>query len=131
MMKSLAYGIALFTVFTGVATAQPPEPGERMDRMAILLDLDDYQKGEVQRIFDEQRAARQARRDAIRESGVRPSREERDAQRQQARDNMRLQLQGVLTPEQMTKFDVLAEDRQGRGRRGRGGGGPRGDDAAE
>ena len=129
-MKSLIVGIALFTIFTGVAAAQPPEPGERMDRMAILLDLDEYQKGEVQRIFDEQRAARQATRDAIRESGVRPSREERDAQRQQARDNMRLQLQGVLTPEQMTKFDVLAEDRRGRGRRGHGGG-PRGDDAAE
>jgi Spy/CpxP family protein refolding chaperone len=117
---------------TGIATAQPPAAGERlnrMDRMAILLDLDDYQKSEVQRIFDERREARRATRDAIRESGVRPSREEMETQRQQARENTRLQLQAVLTPEQMTKFDVLAEDQPGRGRRGRGG--PRGDDASE
>ncbi len=126
-MKSLAYGIVLLIALAGVASAQPPEPGQRLDRMAILLDLNDFQKNEMQRIFDEQREARRATREAIRESGVRPSREERAAQRQQARDNLRAQLQAVLTSEQMTKFDVLAQDR--RGRRGRGG--PRGDDAVE
>ena len=131
-MRALAYGIALFTVLTGVATAQPPEPGERLDRMAILLDMTDYQKTEVQRIFEEQRETMRAAHEAMRESGVRPSREEMQAQRQQARDSLRLQLEGVLTPEQMTKFDILAEEHRGRGPRGfhgrRGGDGP--DDGA-
>lgn len=117
-MKTVAFLIALSTVLTGAALAQPPERGDRFERMAILLDLNEYQKTEVQRIFEEQRAAAQATREANRASGVRPTREERAAQRQQARESVQLQLQSVLTQEQMTKLEVLRDEPRGRGRRG-------------
>ena len=80
-----------------------------MERMAVLLDLDDYQKAEVQRILEEQRSAARAAREAMRESGERPTREEMVARRQEAAANTLAQLQSVLTPEQLTKFEVLME----------------------
>jgi len=129
-MKSLAYVVALSTLLAGIAAAQPPEAGERMDRMAVLLDLNDYQKSEMQRIFEEQRETFRAAHEAARESGERPSREEMQAQRQQARESLRSQLEAVLTPEQMTKFDILADEARGRGGRGHGPG-PRGGDRGE
>ncbi|MDH3418936.1 MAG: hypothetical protein OEQ25_07175 [Gammaproteobacteria bacterium] len=131
-MKSVAYVIALSTIVTGVAMAQPPDVSERMDRMdrmAILLDLDEFQKTEVQRILQAQRETARASREAMREAGERPSREERMAHRQQAREAVLTQLQSVLTQDQLTKFEVLAADeRRGRGRRD---GGRRGQDSVE
>ncbi len=91
-----------------------------MDRVAILLDLDEYQKTEVQRILQEQRETARATREAMRDSGERPSREERMALREQMRDATMTQLQGVLRPEQITKFEVLREMARERGRGGRG-----------
>ena len=119
-MKTVAYVIAFLAVLSGVAMAQPSEQLNRMDRMGILLDLDDYQKTEVQRILQEQRESMRAAREAMRDSGERPSREERVARRQQAREAVMTQMQSVLTPEQITKFEVLRDMNRGRGRRGGG-----------
>ena len=119
-MKSVAYVIVFSAVLSGVAMAQPSEQLNRMDRMGILLDLDDYQKTEVQRILQEQRESMRAAREAMRDSGERPSREERVAHRQQAREAVMTQMQSVLTPEQITKFEVLRDMNRGRGRRGGG-----------
>ena len=124
-MKTVVYVVALSTALAGVAMAQPPERAERMDQMAILLDLDEYQKTEVERILQEQRETARATREAMRESGERPSREERAARRQQAREATTTQLQSVLTPQQMTKFEVLRDMSRDRGRRGQGRRGPR------
>lgn len=119
-MKSVVYAVLISTVVTGIAMAQPPGRAEHMDRMAILLDLDDYQKTEVQRILEEQRETARATREAMRDSGQRPSREERLALREQQRDATMTQLQAVLRPEQITKFEVLREMARERGRGGRG-----------
>jgi hypothetical protein len=131
-MKSVAYVIALSTIVTGLAMAQPPDGSERMDRMdrmAILLDLNEFQKTEVQRILQAQRETARVSREAMREAGERPSREERMAHRQRAREVVLTQLQSVLTQDQLTKFEVLAADeRRGRGRRD---GGRRGQDSVE
>jgi len=129
-MKSVAYVIALSTIFTGVAMAQPPDVSERMDRMAILLDLNEFQKTEVQRILQAQRETARATREAMREAGERPSREARTAHRQQAREAVLTQLQSVLTQDQLTKFEVLADERRGRGR-GRRDGGRHGQESVE
>jgi Spy/CpxP family protein refolding chaperone len=120
-MKSVIYAVAVSMVLTGIAMAQPPGRAEHMDRMAILLDLDEYQKTEVRRIMQEQRQTARATREAMRDSGERPSREERVALREQMRDATMTQLQAVLRPEQITKFEVLREmaTERGRGRRGR------------
>jgi hypothetical protein len=120
-MKAVPYLIACSTFLVGVATAQPPARGNDMERMAILLDLDEYQQAEVERILDEQRSAARAAREAIRESGERPSREDMAARRQQAAESTLSQLQSVLTQEQITKFEVLMQQPRGPGRRGNGG----------
>lgn len=121
-MKSVIYAVALSTVVTGIAMAQPPGRAEHMDRMAILLDLDEYQKTEVQRILQEQRETTRATREAMRESGQRPSHEERVALREQTRDATMTRLQSVLRSEQITKFEVLRDMARERGRGRRGGG---------
>ena len=127
-MKSVVYAVALSTIVTGVALAQPPGRAEHMDRMAIRLDLAEYQKTEVQRILQEQRENARALRETMRESGERPTREERVARREQMRDATMTQLQDVLRPEQITKFEVLSDMARERGRGGRGGRGEGRDD---
>jgi Spy/CpxP family protein refolding chaperone len=119
-MKLVPYLIACSMLFVGIATAQPPRQEEAMERMAVLLDLDDYQRTEVQRILEEQRSAAKAAREAMRESDQRPSREEMAAHRQQAAESTLVQLQSVLTPEQITKFQALMDRPRGSGPRGGG-----------
>jgi hypothetical protein len=108
------------------ASAQPPEgpprhggPGD-IDRLAVLLDLDAYQKDQVQRILNEQREQLQAQRKAHEESGERPSFEEMHAAREQAYNDTLTKLQSVLTELQITKFKLLTERPAGGpgGRRG-------------
>lgn len=96
---------------------------ERMDRMAILLDLTDSQKADVQRVLSEQM---QERRDAFKqakESGTRPTREEMRAKHEQMRQETLDKLRPILSEQQMTKFQVLTEQKQGGWHHGRRGGG--------
>ncbi len=97
-----------------------------MDDLAILLDLDAYQKGEVERVLTEQRAAvraaREEQRAALAESAAneeRPSRDEMRARREQNREELFGKLQNTLTELQLTKLKILMEA-------GPGGRGPRG-----
>jgi hypothetical protein len=90
-----------------------------MERLTILLDLDTYQQGEVERILREQRAAMMAAREELAASGERPSFEQMQARREQNQQEVLAKLQSVLTEQQITKFKVLTERPQGRG-------GPRG-----
>jgi hypothetical protein len=126
-MKRLNTVIAVLGLAAGTALAQPPGPpaGGRfdLDELAILLDLDAYQKGEVDRVLTEQRAAMQAERETLRaareESQERPSRDEISARREQNRDELFAKLQNILTELQITKLKILmAPPRGGRGPRG-------------
>jgi hypothetical protein len=115
------------------ASAQPPGPlpGGRfdLDNLAILLDLDAYQKGEVGRVLEEQRAAMLAEREAqraARESddaatNERPPRDDMRARREADREELFGKLQNILAEQQMTKLKILMAPPQG-GRRPRGGG---------
>ena len=97
------------------ASAQPPEgprhggPAGDIERLAVLLDLDAYQKDQVQRILNEQREQLQAQRKAREESAERPSFEDMHAAREQAYNDTLTKLQSVLTELQMTKFKLLTE----------------------
>jgi hypothetical protein len=96
------------------ASAQPPEPPRHggpgdIERLAVLLDLDAYQKDQVQRILNEQREQLQAQRKAHEQTGERPSFEELQAVREQAYNDTITKLQGVLTELQVTKFKLLTE----------------------
>ncbi len=85
-MKSTLLAVAVLWV--GAAVAQAPEsppaggpgpgfrhetPAERLDRLAVLLDLTDAQKTQVQTILEEQHARMKALRDQAQASGQRPS----------------------------------------------------------
>ena len=116
--------VAVLGLAAGAASAQPPgpPPGGRfdMDDLAILLDLDAYQKGEVERVFTEQRDAMRAARQerAAAAEGERPSRDEMRALREQRREELFGKLENTLTEQQLTKLKILLEPHGGRGPRG-------------
>src|SRR6185503_12169963 len=113
-MKTRVALIAAAMLASAVALAGPHPGGHQgpdMDRMATLLDLNDSQKAEVQKILDEQHQELQA-------SGTKPTREEREKFHEEMKQEMTTKLQGVLTPEQMKKFDALMD--HPRGPRGQG-----------
>jgi Spy/CpxP family protein refolding chaperone len=106
---------------SGLALAQPGGhghgPGLNIDKLEVLLDLDAYQKQEVQKIFEEQREAMRAKRAQLRESKTRPSFEQMQAERQADRQAVRAKLEKVLNEEQLKKLDVLTERPEGQGPR--------------
>jgi hypothetical protein len=126
-MKRLNSVIVIVALAAGAASAQPPGAplGGRfdLDDLAILLDLDAYQKGEVERVFTEQREARRAAREQRAETSEdeRPSREEMLALREQYRDELFAKLQNTLTEQQISKLKILMQPSQrdgGSARRG-------------
>jgi hypothetical protein len=139
-MNQLKYVVAVLGMAAAAAWAQPPGPqgGPRhgapgfggppdIDRIAILLDLDPYQKGEVQRVLTAQREAMKAQRQQHAASGdhQRPSFEEMQARRQANEDAIVGRLKNVLSDTQITKLKVLMEP-PARGPRGPHGGPPGG-----
>lgn len=108
----------------GVAFAQapsappsgPPNAQQRLDRLAILLDLTDAQKAQVKTILDAQHAKMRAQLEAARASGTRPTFEQMQADRQQLKADTLQQLSSVLNAAQLKKFEVLMEDERGPGR---------------
>ena len=126
-MPHLTRLIAIFGFAAGVAAAQPPQgppPGGplEIERLAVLLDLDAYQKGEVDRVLTAQRDARMKARAELNNSSSTtepPSREDMRARREQARAQVFEQLKNTLSELQMTKLELLMEPPLG----GRGGAG--------
>jgi len=89
-MKHSRFAVALLLASSAVAVAQSPPPGPPprggppIEALAKELGLDDTQKAEVKRIFDEHRA----RMDT----------------------DLRQQLATVLTAEQLAKFDAIRKE---------------------
>lgn len=129
-MNQLKYLVAVLGMAAVAASAQPPAgapggpphggPGfggpPDVERIAVLLDLDPYQKGEVQRVLTAQREAMRAERQQARASGQKPSFEEMRAKRQANEDAIVGQLKNVLSDTQITKLKVLMEPPRGGGR---------------
>ena len=115
MKSSLIAAIAVCAA--AVAAAQPSNPptpqqqaaweAKRMDRLAILLDLNDGQKAQVQSILDAERAKAKEAFAQFRSSGTRPTREQMKATHDQIKADTQQQLSTVLTPVQLKKFEVL------------------------
>lgn len=116
-MKTKVTLLALAWLTSGVALAQAPATpatspdSARIDRMALLLDLDAYQKTEVEKVMKEHHEKMRAEHEAARASGTRPSREEMQAKREQSQQELRTQLSGILNETQMKKFEALHEGR--------------------
>ena len=119
-MKTKVTLLALAWLASGVALAQAPaSPSadtDRMDRMALLLDLDDSQKAQVEQVLEEQHEQMRSEFEAARASGVRPSREEMKAKHEQSQQELRTKLSGILNETQLKKFEALREGRGGPGR---------------
>jgi Spy/CpxP family protein refolding chaperone len=119
MKARIALALAAWLA-AGLAFADPhsehggPNHGPDMDRMAILLDLNDTQKTQVQDILEQQHEKMRAAHDEHQASGTRPSREEMTKEHEQFRQQTVTRLQAVLTPEQIKKFEALTDHRPGR-----------------
>lgn len=115
-MKPQVTLLALAWLTSSVAMAQTPATSasgpeaQRMDRMALLLDLDAYQKTEVEKVLKAHHEKMRAEHEAARASGAtRPSREEMEAKREQSQQELRTQLSGILNETQLKKFEALRE----------------------
>src|SRR5512138_250634 len=116
-MKFRVALIAAAMLASAVALAHPDHgpAGPDMDRMAILLDLNDSQKAQVQQIFTEQHAKMKAQFDQQHSAGTRPSHEDRAKFHEEMKQEMTSKLQAVLSADQMKKLDALMDHPQGRG----------------
>lgn len=113
-MKLRVISLASLLLATGVALAAnapaTPHGGkDRMDRLALLLDLSEGQKGDVQRVLDEQFQQRRAQFQQSKESATRPSREEMRAQDEQMRKETIEKLRPILSEQQLAKFQALTD----------------------
>jgi hypothetical protein len=112
-MKTRTTFAAALLLIAGSAFANPPGPahdsGARLDRLAILLDLDEGQKAAVKQVFDEQAQQHKERWQKAKESQTRPSREEMHATREKMHHEMVEKLRPILSDTQMTKFEALHE----------------------
>ncbi len=98
------------------APAAPPPAGDRMERMALLLDLNDGQKVAVEKVLTEQRQEMIAQHKAARESGTRPSREEMKAKFAAEHAATIEKLRPILSDVQLKKFEALTDHPPGRPR---------------
>ena len=105
--KTVISSIALALTLSAGAFAMHHEDGERgpgdgkrLEKMAQHLDLSDEQKSQVAQIMKAQGEKRKAMMEAHK------------AQRDAMQADMRSQLSGVLTPEQMQKLDNMREERR-------------------
>ena len=105
---------AILLCAMGAAVAQAPNPQKaaaheaaRMDRLAILLDLNDGQKAQVQTVLEEERAKIQATFEQAKASGTRPTPEQMRANREQLKAETLQKLSTVLTESQLRKLQIL------------------------
>ncbi|HWK73860.1 MAG TPA: hypothetical protein VNQ81_06290 [Povalibacter sp.] len=117
-MKLRIISLASLLLATGVALAAnapaAPHGGkDRMDRLALLLDLSEGQKGDVQRVLNEQLQQRKEQFQQAKAAGTRPSREEMRTQHEQMRKETIEKLRPVLSEQQLAKFQALTDHRQG------------------
>jgi Spy/CpxP family protein refolding chaperone len=97
------------------ALAQPPAPppgGSPVERLSQELGLNDAQKEKVTKIFEEQRAKRDAQRSADQASGQTLTPEARHARAEAAQQELLQKLSGVLTPAQLQKFKQIQQERR-------------------
>ena len=109
MKAKIAVALAAWLA-AGLALADPHEGhqhGPDMDRMAILLDLNDTQKTQVKDILDQQHEKMRSAMEESHASGTRPTREEMQKQHQAMEQDTITKLQAVLTPDQIKKFEAL------------------------
>ena len=112
-----AFVLALAGLWAGAVFAQTPaasgsEPGARhMDKLAILLDLTDAQKAQVQSVLVEEHAQMKRAFQEAKASGTKPNWEQMRTLHQQLRQDAITKLTPVLSATQLKKFQILTQHR--------------------
>ncbi len=92
LLSAVALGLACQLALADTTT-RPPRGGPPIDEIATQLGLNDYQKTEMKRIFDEAHARM-------------------EAQRKASMAQVDSELATVLTAEQLTEFKKLMQERR-------------------
>jgi len=101
-------GLVLLMPF--VALAGPPMVGEMVQRLTEELELSADQASQVDAIFSDARA----QHEAIENNYTLAQRDEARQEMMAVRENVKQQLEAVLTPEQLKEFEQLRAERCGR-----------------
>jgi Spy/CpxP family protein refolding chaperone len=121
-LPTLALPVVLLAAQLALAEPPPGPPphggGMMVEMMARRLGLDDTQKAEVKRVLEEQRAQHETERKQYDATGQRRTPEEMRALFQQHDQELIQALSGVLTPDQLTKFKAMQEERRAHMRHG-------------
>ena len=111
-----AFGLILLS---SLVAAQTPPPGAghglaaRMDRLAILLDLTDSQKAQVQQVLEEEHAKSRALFQQQKASGVTPTPDQWKASHAQLQQETLTRVHALLSDDQFKKFQVLSQPHAG------------------
>jgi periplasmic protein CpxP/Spy len=98
-----------------VATAQPapggaPHHGSHLEELARDLNLSETQKARVKAVFEAERVKRDADRAQFKASGQEVTWALRRTKMQELEQDLQKQLSGVLTAEQMQKYEQFEND---------------------
>jgi hypothetical protein len=112
--------LAAAWLFSGLVYAdQQPQQhqhrGPDMDRLALLLDLNDQQKSQVQQVLNEQHEQMRATMEQEHASGQHPSRDEMRTRHEQLQKDTMDKLSSILDAQQLKKFQALTEHGPGGG----------------
>ena len=119
--------LALAALWAGAALAGGPGGGSsasHMQNLALLLDLTDAQKPQVQTILQGEHAQMKALFEQTKAAGGKPDFQALHAARQQISQDTLTKLSGVLSPVQVQKFQALQQMHHGFGHHGPSGGAP-------
>jgi len=114
MKASIKAGaVALAALWAGAALAQTPAGAPRaakhMESLAILLDLTEAQKAQVQTVLEGEHAQMRALFEQAKAAGGKPDFQAMHAAHQQISQDTLTKLSGVLNASQLKKFQTLEQ----------------------
>jgi Spy/CpxP family protein refolding chaperone len=113
-LKCATLVLAMLLLASQAATAQPPpgapHHGSVVEELARDLKLSETQTAQVKRIFEAERINRDAERAQFKASGQERTAAFRRGKMQELEQDLRMQLSGVLTSEQMRKFEQFEDE---------------------
>lgn len=104
--------VALAALWAGAGIAQPPAPGNHpshIDSLAVLLDLTDAQKAQVQTVLQAEHAQMRTLFEQTRAAGGKPDFQAMKAAHQQISQDTVQKLSAVLNATQLKKFQTLQQ----------------------
>ena len=117
LIKVSVLALAALWAVAALAGAGGGSEASHMEKLAILLDLTDAQKPQVQSILQGEHAQMKALIEQTKAAGGKPDFQALRAAHQQINQDTMTRLSGVLSPLQLKKFQTLQEMHHGFGHR--------------